>query len=426
MPTASPLPPAPDDDDIVVTGLGAIGPFGLTPDALWNALLAGTPCLGPWPGETDGGEPCTRLAPADAVALFGEGADQRRRSVTMLAQAAADRAIADAALDDGVLDPTDIGIVYGTATGGSALNFVTALEHAAQARRFEVPSLGVIDDTMGAPSAGISVAHQYRGPILNLPMGWAAAGASLVAACDLLRGGVAPAVVVVVADELSGDRPTAPRGVSRTRGLLSPNDGGAPAVRPFDLRANGSALGEGAAALVLETRASARRRGRAPFARIAGWAMRSGRAHGDRAAYDTRSIGLAMSAALHALDADTRVAAVYAGAHANRDADAAEAGAIARHLGGPRPPAVTNVRGVLGDIGAVSGLYAVVAACRTLRERTLPPLAGCDEPDPRLEIDLAHTARRLEAPGPVLCNAFSSDGVATAVVLVAEPAQERP
>ena len=433
LPTSAAVAPHADADDaIVVTGMGAIGPFGMTVEALWSALCDGRPLFVAQPdGKHD--DLCGFLPQDDIATLAAEGNRGERRSVSLFAHRAANAAIAQAGLMHGGPDPTNVGIVYGTANGGTPMNFTTALEYAAQSSRFELPSLAIIDDSMGTPAGLVSHEHQFRGPILNVPMGWGAGGCALATACDLLRSRVASAVVVVAADELGGDRPMATRSVNRARRLLSPNDGGTAGVRPFDRAVNGSTMGEGGAALVLELRSDALRRGCRPIVRLSGWAIRTGVARDDVAKYDTRAIAEAMSAAIGS-KSPRCVGAVFSGSHCNPSSDLAESAAVARVFGGRSAasapgepsgdcaaPLVTNIRGVVGDVGAVTGLYAVIGAALTINRGVLPGTTGCGMPDERHDIEIAHRTCRLDDVNAVLCNAFSSDGVYTAVLANAEP-----
>jgi len=413
------------EEAIVVTGMGAIGPFGATVEALWSALCDGQALFVAQPDGTQD-DLCGFLPQADIARLAAEGNRGERRSVSLFAHRAANAAIAQAGLMHGGPDPTDVGIVYGTANGGTPMNFSTALEYAAQSSRFELPSLGIIDDSMGTPAGLVSHEHGFRGPILNVPMGWAAGGCALAAACDLLRSRVASAVIVMAADELGGDRPMATRSVNRARRLLSPNDGGVAGVRPFDCAANGSTMGEGAAALVLELRSDALRRGCTPIARLSGWAIRTGIARDDVAKYDTQAIATAMTAAIGS-KSPRRVGVVFSGSHCNQSSDRAESAAIARVFGGhaastPGEPDVDHAAPLVTNIrGAVTGLYAFIGAALTIDRGVLPGTTGCDTPDTRHDIDIVHRTRRVDNVDTVLCNAFSSDGVYTALLVSTEP-----
>src|SRR5207244_1634765 len=158
---------------------------------------------------------------------------------------------------------------------------------------------------------------------------------------------------------------------------------GAQAVRPFDERGRGTVLGEGAGALVIETVASARARGVAPLARLAGWSITSDPSGIAPRRADTSTLKDAMAQAL-ACAGRTHAPAVFSGAWGPRAAAAVEAAAIHASLDDGDAPAVTSIRGTLGEARGATSLWNVIAAVRALQEDVLPPIAGCARPDTAL------------------------------------------
>src|SRR5690606_37706341 len=108
--------------------------------------------------------------------------------------------------------------------------------------------------------------------------------------------------------------------------------------RPFDARRAGLNLGEGAAFLVLESEASAERRGAQPIAELCGWAMASEAHHVTHPEPDGRTAAWTMSRALAraGLDAE-RVGYINAHGTATPHNDSMEARAIERALGSDAP-----------------------------------------------------------------------------------------
>ncbi len=85
-------------------------------------------------------------------------------------------------------------------------------------------------------------------------------------------------------------------------------------------------------------------------------------------------------------------------------------------LFGSLAPAVTSIKGALGESGA-SGAAACVAAVLCGREGLVPPIAGLVRPDPVAQgLNLA--ASRAAAPaGLTLINSFASGGALVSAVL---------
>ncbi|MBQ0957963.1 hypothetical protein KAK06_03230 [Ideonella sp. 4Y11] len=406
---------ATDDGTVVLTGVGAIGPFGAGVEALWSSLLEGHCLLQPdteWPAAGLAGRVPQAAAPQPAP-----DAGDSRRSVSALAFAAAEEAIAQAGLDAPQVDRAGVAVLFATACGSSGVDVAQALEQAFRSARFEMPDMKAMSDTLRGPSSVISHAHGYRGPLMNLPNGWCAGLSALAVACDLLRFGLAPAVVLAAADETGHDRPSGTRPMARRMGLLSPDDGAQTAVRPFDRRANGTAWSEGGAALVLETLTHARARGAVPLAWVAGNGLAAGDiGDGALVGYDEQAMAEALGGAL-AQAGHPRVQAVYAGSHCSERSEAAEARALHRCLATQPMPAVTNVRGALGEAGAATGLFSLIAATRSLHEDRLPGTTGCQQLRDGLALPVSEAAQTLPGRGAILCAAHGHDGHSASALL---------
>jgi 3-oxoacyl-[acyl-carrier-protein] synthase II len=193
--------------------------------------------------------------------------------------------------------------------------------------------------------------------------------------------------------------------------------------RPFDRRRRGTTLGEGSGFLVLETASQARRRGAAPIAELAGWALGSEAYHITNPAPDAAVvadlIGRALARGrLSPSDID------YVNAHATGTlaSDVMEAAALTRAFGGEvrRIPVSSSKAQIGHTLGAAGAIEAVVAAL-VVQRRTLVPTAGLEHPDPAC--DLLHVPQvgvRTPRVRAALSNAFGFGGMDTVLVL-AEP-----
>jgi 3-oxoacyl-[acyl-carrier-protein] synthase-1 len=162
-------------------------------------------------------------------------------------------------------------------------------------------------------------------------------------------------------------------------GLLS-----AEGLWPFDARRSGSLLGEGAAALVLETDTAAATR----HARTFGEFLGSGCTTEAEGLLPIRpdGEGLAGAIALALDDAEMRpaeVGMIVAHGSGTRPSDASEALAIRRVFGATVPP-VTAFKWAFGHPLAASGILDSVLALVALRHGVVPGVATLREPDPDL------------------------------------------
>ena len=224
---------------------------------------------------------------------------------------------------------------------------------------------------------------------------------------DWLAAGLADAVVVVGATVLN---PCEYAGMAVVK-ALSPR-----AVRPFDLDRDGTGLGEGAGALLLERGATARARGVRPAARLAGGDCRIAPAAG--AAADQDTITACLSAAL----GSTTVDYVHAHATGTPQGDRVELAAldtIGRERGWSGVP-VSSHKGAVGHLMQSAGFPALVAVLGAMRHGTAPGTAGMVRPMPA-PASLMHlpTSRRHRVRS-ALVNCFGFGGNTAALVLTAE------
>ena len=186
--------------------------------------------------------------------------------------------------------------------------------------------------------------------------------------------------------------------------------------RPFAAGRNGFALGEAAAAFVLESAAHSAARGAAVEATLTGYASNCDGVHITQP--DASGQARAMSAAL----ADAGLAASdigYLNAHgtATTAGDAAEADSVVRVFG-PGGVPLSSTKAIHGHLLGAGGAVELLAALRALSTGRLPPTANVAAADPAFAIDLVRgQARRAEGLRAVMSNSFAFGG--TNAVLIA-------
>jgi 3-oxoacyl-(acyl-carrier-protein) synthase len=189
------------------------------------------------------------------------------------------------------------------------------------------------------------------------------------------------------------------------------------AIKPFDASRDGSLLGEGAGALVLETEGSARARD----AKIIGDYLGGGDASealgllalGEGGEGPARAIRLALDdAGLAASD----VGMIVAHANGTPLSDASEAAALRAVFGGTTPP-VTGFKWATGHPLAASGILDLTLGLEVARRGVVPGIATLDTLDPAC----AGVSARKSPQDPksdvvlVLCRGFGSTNAAVLV-----------
>ncbi len=192
-------------------------------------------------------------------------------------------------------------------------------------------------------------------------------------------------------------------------------------IRPFDARRDGSLFGEGAAALVLETEASARKRGAAVLGEVLG----GGSATDAQGLLAIRDDGDALARAIESALADAGlqpddVGMIATHGNGTPQSDASEAAAIRRIFGTRAPPA-TALKWAFGHLIAAAGIIEAVLALASLRERVVPGIATYAIADPGcagVPVSTKPQSPR-SAVALILCRGFA--GTNAALLLRAAP-----
>jgi 3-oxoacyl-[acyl-carrier-protein] synthase II len=188
-------------------------------------------------------------------------------------------------------------------------------------------------------------------------------------------------------------------------------------ARPFDVERDGTIIGRGAGALVLERAEDARRREAGVLARVAGIACRVG--GGSRAGLDRsvarRCIELAIADA-----ATPRIDYVHAHATGTQAGDAAELAVLADIRAGHDLPTlpVSSHKGRLGHLLHCAMFPGVIVALRALRDGVVPGTPGLRTPIRQEGLSLLRAAQRLGDIHGVLVNSFGFCDNNAALVLV--------
>ncbi|MGB1926820.1 MAG: beta-ketoacyl-[acyl-carrier-protein] synthase family protein, partial [Rubripirellula sp.] len=135
--------------------------------------------------------------------------------------------------------------------------------------------------------------------------------------------------------------------------------------RPFDESRDGSVLGEGAGALVMESYDHAVQRGAKILGEVVGYGSSAvGGSANDN--YQQRAIANALRSALGDADSSS-IGHLHAHGLGTVEGDRQEAAAIAEVFGEPNEqPPVTTAKGHFGNLGAGSGMVEMVASILSL------------------------------------------------------------
>lgn len=186
--------------------------------------------------------------------------------------------------------------------------------------------------------------------------------------------------------------------------------------RPFDATRAGLNLGEGAAYLVLETAASARRRGVQPMATLSGYGNACDAFHQTASSDDGEGAYLAMQKALRLAglqpeDID------YVNAHGTGtpNNDVSESQALFRLFADKLPP-VSSTKGMTGHTTSASGSVEAVICLLALQHGFIPANYGWKEPMENGVVPVAQVQKGV-ALHHVMCNSFGFGGNDSSLIL---------
>ncbi len=405
-------------DDIVVTGLGATTPLGGDVATFWAGLLEGRSGVAPltddW-ADSIAVRIAARMA-VDPVDVLPRVQARRLDRSQQAALIAGREAWADAGFtgrsDEVGLEPERVAVVIGTGIGG-VTSLIAQHDVILEKGANRVSPLLIPMDMPNGPAAYVGLEVGARAGV-HTPVSACASGAEAIAyGLDLLQ--LDRADVVVVGGTEACIHPLTISGFAQMRAMSTRNDEPERASRPFDKARDGFVLGEGAGVLVLERSASARARGREPYA-VLGGAGVTADSH-DIVLPDPSGSGQARAArqAIERAGLDYRDV-VHVNAHATSTpaGDAGEARWIAGVLG--EQTVVTATKSMTGHLLGAAGAIEAIATVLSIRNDLIPPTINLDDPDDEVTVDIARNeARQMTVPA-ALNDSFGFGGHNVAVL----------
>ncbi|TFB90175.1 beta-ketoacyl-[acyl-carrier-protein] synthase family protein [Cryobacterium algoricola] len=394
---------------IVITGIGATSPLGGTAAETWAALLNGesgaTTLEQEWVARTS--LPITFAAQAKVPAseVLARHEIKRLDPSSQFALIAGREAWADAG-SPGV-EPDRLAVDWATGIGGvwTLLDAWDTLRERGPRRvlPMTVPML-----MPNGPAAAIGMDLHARAGITTVVSACASSTESLVNAYDRLQAGRAD--VVIAGGSEAAIHPLPIASFAAMQALSKRNDDPAHASRPYDVSRDGFVLGEGAAALVVETEEHAKARGAHIYAELLGGAVTSDAYHITAPDPEGSAAARAMITAIRNAGADlSDVAHINAHATSTPVGDIAEFNALRRVFGDllegiPVSATKASTGHLLGGAGAIEAFFTVMA----LSTRTAPPTINLVEQDPAIPLDVVTSPRTL--PGGNLLAISNSFG----------------
>ncbi|MFB6232579.1 MAG: beta-ketoacyl-ACP synthase II [Salinibacter sp.] len=407
---------------VVVTGMGALTPLGLSVDSYWEGLMEGESGAAPIESFDPEGLRVTFACELDGFDAEEHLEAKQARRVDPFSQYAlvsADQAVADAGLDPEAMPQAEkdrIGVVYGTGIGGiqtfrdQAEEFIETGEK--RTSPFFIPTL-IPDIAAGQ----IAMAHDFRGPNHAMVSACATGNHNIGDAYRMIQEGDMEAALCGGTDACVTRLGIA--GFASMRALSTRNDDPAHASRPFDAHRDGFVMGEGAGALFVESLERAKARGADIYAEIVGIGMSADAHHLTAPDPEGGGVCLALNrvlenAGLDPADVD------YINAHGTSTplGDEAETKALKKVFGDEAYELnVSSTKSMTGHLLGAAGATEAIATIQALRHDVVPPTINFEEADPDCDLHYTFNEAEERPVNVALSNAFGFGGHNTSLAL---------
>lgn len=424
---------------VVVTGVGAVSPLGLSAQETWKNALQGrsgiarttlfelTDCPVTFSGEVKGFDVTRSVgpyqpSPGSQVIQAANSKEARRVGrFVHFALAAGLEAYGDSGLDlvRSKISPERMGVNIGVGMGG--LPEIEAVHDEFLAKGYRRVTPFFIPQVIPNLASGqLSILLNLQGPNLCNVTACSSSAHSIGESYRQIQRGDADVIIAGGAEAVICKLGIA--GFAAMRALSSRNDSPEQASRPFDRDRDGFVMGEGSAILVLEEYEFAKARGAKIYGEIRGYGLSGDAYHMTSPAPEGEGGRRAMDMALK----DSRLNSEqigYINAHGTSTpaGDAEEARAIARVFpNGPEHLHISSTKSMTGHLLGASGALEAIFSLFAIAEGKIPPTINLENLDPSCAaLGLNFTAnqsveKRLDY---ALSNSFGFGGTNASLIL---------
>lgn len=377
---------------VVVTGIGAITPLGLTAEESWENLKKGVSGAGPIT-HFDASQFKTQFA-CEVKGFNANNYMDRKEArkmdlYTQYAIAAAKMAIADSGMNMETVDKQEIGVVLGVGIGG-----IHTFEEEAGNYALNGPQLGpkynpfFIPKMIADIAAGhISIEYGFHGPNYTTTSACASSSNALADAFNLIRLGKANAIITGGSE--AAIWPAGVGGFNAMHALSTRNDDPAGASRPFSASRDGFVMGEGAGILVLEELEHAKARGAKIYAEMVGAGMSADAHHITASHPEGLGAKLVMQRALSDAGMDpSEIDYINVHGTSTHVGDISEAKAIKEVFGESAYKLnISSTKSMTGHLLGAAGAVEAMVSVLAVQNDIVPPTINHDPEDKDEEID---------------------------------------
>ncbi|MDP6593704.1 MAG: beta-ketoacyl-ACP synthase II [Candidatus Marinimicrobia bacterium] len=404
---------------VVVTGMGVVSPVGVGTRLFWKSLTSGK----------SGIDTVTKFDTTDfPVKIGGEVKNfekeayidkkllNRLDDFTIFALVAADEAIKDAGLEDGIENMDRFGAVIGSGVGGLKTLETQIARLISRGPRTVSPFFVPMHIADIAPGH-VSIRWGLKGPNYSVVSACATASNAIGDAMRLIQHGDAD--VIISGGTEAPITSIAYAGFANMKALSRRNDEPQKSSRPFDADRDGFVMGEGAGLIVLEEAEHAQSREAEIYGEAVGYGATADAYHITQPAPGGEG---AIRAMKHAIaDAGIEAKAVdYINAHGTSTQynDKNETTAIRAVFGDHADTlTVSSTKSMTGHLLGASGGIEAIACLQTIRTGTIPPTINYETPDPDCDLNYAPNKIVTKEVNVAMSNTFGFGGHNAVLIL---------
>ena len=397
---------------VVVTGVGIVSPLGNDAETSWNGIVGGVSGVGPITRFDPTGY-LTRFAAEvkefDPIARLGKKDARRTDRYTHFAVAAAMEALEQSGLAIDAANAERTGVLMASGIGGAetldAGMETVIVDGPTRLSPFFMPMF------LGNMAAGtVAIVTGAKGPNYSPVSACASSAHAIGEAAEIIRRGDADVMIAG-----GSEAPLARMVVAgfNAMGALSTRNEDPPAAsRPFDAERDGFVLGEGAAALVLEEREHAERRGATILAELTGYATTDDANHMVQPAPGGSGAASAMRLAL--AKAGIEPAAIdYINAHGTSTPlnEKFETEAVKAAFGDAAYSVpISSTKSMTGHLLGAAGALEAALSVLVIQKGVLPPTINQTSPDPECDLDYVPNVARCATINHAMSNSMGFGG----------------
>jgi 3-oxoacyl-[acyl-carrier-protein] synthase II len=398
---------------VVVTGMGAVTPIGLTVDEFWNNSIAGKSGVG-LITRFDASKYDTKIAAElkgfNPLNYLDRKEANRMDPFSQFGMASADMAIKHSGLDLDKIDHDRAGVIFGSGIGGM-LTWHQQMQVYYEAGGPQRISPFFVPMMIADIAAGhISMRYKLKGPNYATTSACATSSHAIGDAFMHIQRGDAD--IMVTGGSEAAITPMGVGGFNAMRALSTRNDDPEKACRPFDAKRDGFIMGEGGGVIVLESLDHALKRSARIYAELGGIGFTADAHHITAPAPGGE--GAVRSMRLAIKDAGMEPAEIdYLNAHGTSTEynDKTETIAIKTVFGDhARKLKISSTKSMTGHLLGAAGAIEAIATILAIVNGIIPPTINYEFPDPECDLDYVPNTAINKPIRTAISNTFGFGG----------------